>query len=651
MVTQNTAQDAIRCYLTGAASDGAEQEYHNLSLGGYRAGDEVHTFGHKIDSAINYVTIDSISDANGIGTGTLTAVTTGSLAWTAPGGTQGTAVAIANGATVILLDGTDSEKFIRVTRTSASDLVGTAAVTLTESYNTAIAGDNITTTENTAGHTSYRCVLFKNGSAAEVTNLKVWISEDAASRFSVGAETPVDSWVTDISGAGDTFAPGGVSFSQPTVVGSALNLGTVAAGGMVALWIRRVVAAASAADPRVPVEISYQFTTGAVDYENNVLAGFYRVAKANTATYNLYRGTDAEPTYGAAYETFTTLPHTTAAQAVSHVYYYVLRCTNEHGVETQNVYSDDDNDTLSWKIELDAAGAEVAVSPSDPENIVVVAGAALTVDVSAVYEYEADGDDAADTWLIYFTDDGSTPDPDNDTPNEVTMGKADGFAKLKYNLDESFDEGDTVKVLVRTQRSSDDGESTNTTVSSVTATALGSTNEVEEGCSWRTGPSDVVTTVVWSHDASNYITRDSDTGTFKFYIADTLVAALTASRRLYLKGNLIQKPYSIDIVTINGGILRIRGGVLTFNVFDGGTNTYQVADLDGSGNLTINKATIDPGFPEAGTQTDYIEWNTSNTSIDFSPDLVTVVLRVDFSVSGVHLGELTCASVRTEAFG
>jgi len=185
----------------------------------------------------------------------------------------------------------------------------------------------------------------------------------------------------------------------------------------------------------------------------------------------------------------------------------------------------------------------------------------------------------------------------------------------------------------------------------VTATALGSTNEVEEGCSWRTGPSDVVTTVVWSHDASNYISRDSDTGTFKFYIADTLVAALTASRRLYLKGNLIQKPYSIDIVTINGGILRIRGGVLTFNVFDGGTNTYQVADLDGSGNLTINKATIDPGFPEAGTQTDYIEWNTSNTSIDFSPDLVTVVLRVDFSVSGVHLGELTCASVRTEAFG
>jgi hypothetical protein len=89
-----------------------------------------------ITSPIANVTVDYVAGSNGTGTGTLAATGTDTLAWTPPGGTQGAAVTILNGETKILEGGGTggANKYVRVTRTSAAVLSGTATVTLAEVF-------------------------------------------------------------------------------------------------------------------------------------------------------------------------------------------------------------------------------------------------------------------------------------------------------------------------------------------------------------------------------------------------------------------------------------------------------------------------------------------------------------------------------------
>lgn len=88
-----------------------------------------------VSSPISGITIEHVSSGHGTGSATLTAKTADSLAWTGPGGSEGDAVSIANGEWKIVPDGTDADAFAVVKRTSASDLSGTATITIT-SYST-----------------------------------------------------------------------------------------------------------------------------------------------------------------------------------------------------------------------------------------------------------------------------------------------------------------------------------------------------------------------------------------------------------------------------------------------------------------------------------------------------------------------------------
>jgi len=90
--------------------------------------------------------------------------------------------------------------------------------------------------------------------------------------------------------------------------------------------------------------------------------------------------------------------------------------------------------------------------------------------VQAGYWPSGDGAGAADTWLIYVTDDGGDPDPELDTPTEVAMATDQRLARFLDWTSGSYDDGDTIKVLVRTRRSgTPDVDSTNTTIYSVEA--------------------------------------------------------------------------------------------------------------------------------------------------------------------------------------
>jgi hypothetical protein len=201
--------------------------------------------------------------------------------------------------------------------------------------------------------------------------------------------------------------------------------------------------------------------------------GRHRSANDALALYELYKGQDADPDMTSPWETFATLPHTTAALALppagNRTYKFVLRLRDAWNLDSQNPYSDDDADIASWAVTINSAGAVVATPPSAPSDILLEQSAAGAVHLTAAYNYTADGSDAADAWLIYLRSNGTDPDPALDTPTEVAMVKRDAQAHLDWTSG-VYADGADVRVILRTRRNgTPDVDSTNVDVQQVFA--------------------------------------------------------------------------------------------------------------------------------------------------------------------------------------
>ena len=146
-------------------------------------------------------------------------------------------------------------------------------------------------------------------------------------------------------------------------------------------------------------------------------------------------------------------------------YHFATRKRNKFNLISQNI--------ATWDLEVDEDG-NVLYNPAAPQNISITPAASAKALVKAQYIYDPDISNTATKWLIYFTDDGTDPDPDSDTPTEVTMYKANGIAHLNW-LSPAADHNDTLKVLVRTRVTINgtDYDSQNTTIYSCTANDTG----------------------------------------------------------------------------------------------------------------------------------------------------------------------------------
>lgn len=91
-----------------------------------------------ISSGISGLTVEFVSDDNSTGAATLTVASAGTIKWTAPDGTLGDAVTIADGEHKIVADGDDSDKFAVIKRTTASDLSGGPATVTITTYRTTL---------------------------------------------------------------------------------------------------------------------------------------------------------------------------------------------------------------------------------------------------------------------------------------------------------------------------------------------------------------------------------------------------------------------------------------------------------------------------------------------------------------------------------
>lgn len=205
MADEHTHADSARWFLTGAASHAGVQTDPNASLGLHQSSTEVIPLSWDVTSPVNDITIELVSSENGIGAGTLTASGASELKWTPPGGTLGSGVTIANGETkVIEGGGGEPEKFIRVTRTAATALSGTATVTTAESYNNVFGFADVSAAQQAAGVVQYRCVCIENVSANEVQAITVQLN-------TLGTQATTDVTQLGAGGAGtvettDSFA-------------------------------------------------------------------------------------------------------------------------------------------------------------------------------------------------------------------------------------------------------------------------------------------------------------------------------------------------------------------------------------------------------------------------------------------------------------
>jgi len=135
--------------------------------------------------------------------------------------------------------------------TSLGGFISTTELTSGSTHN---LFDVVTGDENAASTVDYRCVFVHNSHATlDLQNAVVWLSAEVSGGAvaAIGIDTTAASALGSASAqaltiADENTAPSGVTFSAPTSKGTGLSLGTLAAGEVRAIWIRRTAANTSA---------------------------------------------------------------------------------------------------------------------------------------------------------------------------------------------------------------------------------------------------------------------------------------------------------------------------------------------------------------------------------------------------------------------
>jgi hypothetical protein len=185
MGDEYTGPDAIRIYHTGAASHNAAQTDPDASIGNYKSSTEATGVTINESGVPSNITVEMIGGNTSLGAATLAFPTADTAQYTPPGGTIGSAVTILNGQTKIIRGGgSDYDKYVRIARTSATALSGTATLTISDTENNAVGFDNVSAAEQSAGDDEYRCLAYYNDSAVTVQGFLMWLTTLGTQRVS-----------------------------------------------------------------------------------------------------------------------------------------------------------------------------------------------------------------------------------------------------------------------------------------------------------------------------------------------------------------------------------------------------------------------------------------------------------------------------------
>ena len=451
MATSKTKSDAIGLYLSGGEFANQSQYDQAISLGGYISNVPVTCLTAYITDPIPPIAIESIGGGNVAGTGYIRAATTGTLAYKAPGdSTYGTAVAIANGQTV-LLESATAAKSVRVSRDSTDGLSGEMRLDIVNAFNNAIGMGNVAHADRVDGSSTYRGCFIK--AHAVITDLKVW--RDSNSPIRIATETTGGVGLIQAI-ADENTEPTGRTWNTGTTSGTGISVASMAANETLGLWIHRNLAAGRAASASTPIIINYQFTYSAVTY-TGTWRGCFREADTALALYELYAGEDANPDFVTPVATSATLPFEytpTLPVSGSIDYRLCVRKRNEYNLVGFNEYLR----TFS----IDENG-DIGLGPVTAPTFSVSETGGGYLRVLASYPKHNDANQAT-AWHIYTRGDGVNPDPATDTPISVAMtANKNGLTPnilLSYRLG-PYADGEEIRVLVTTARGAT--ESANTT--------------------------------------------------------------------------------------------------------------------------------------------------------------------------------------------
>ena len=125
--------------------------------------------------------------------------------------------------------------------------------------------DDVSGDDNAASDVEYRCIFVHNNHASLTwENPVVWLSAETAGGANIAIA--VDDVAVSAKGsasaqadevANEDAAPSGESFSSPTTKGAGLSLGSIAAGSVKAVWVKRSATNSAALDnDDVTIEVS-----------------------------------------------------------------------------------------------------------------------------------------------------------------------------------------------------------------------------------------------------------------------------------------------------------------------------------------------------------------------------------------------------------
>lgn len=180
-------------------------------------------------------------------------------------------------------------------------------------------------------------------------------------------------------------------------------------------------------------------------------------------------GSAPDPTVDAPAFTFAASPGLSPVLTGAGVHHVVVQDRNQFNLQSKNHVSD-------LAVELDGSDNGLVLRPTAPAFQRIAAAAGNKVDVTAEYYRGQDSGRAADEFVIFLTSDGSTPDPDVDAPAATIAMPTDGrlLTRLEW-LSPAHNDGDTIKIVVRSKRTSDARSSDNTAVISTMANEDGPT--------------------------------------------------------------------------------------------------------------------------------------------------------------------------------
>lgn len=233
----------LKCYLSG----GAANETPGAALGGAISTATAGLIKSQTASTPVNITGMVIKDAfgnpEGVGSVSFTKATN-TIGWKPYG--QSTYYGVVCGTDGEYLIGNSAGyMIIQVTAASlpASDKVD--SITIANQQQNLF--DNVAAAASLIGKTSYRCFYIKNTHGTDAgVDVTIWVKSvtPAGDDITLGLGSSANGGVEQTI-ADEITAPTSVTFTQPLTYGTGLNIGNINAGSWKAVWLKRVVPAAT----------------------------------------------------------------------------------------------------------------------------------------------------------------------------------------------------------------------------------------------------------------------------------------------------------------------------------------------------------------------------------------------------------------------